>query len=85
MSRTSEEFLKEQESEALRIVADHTMFFEEVVQDYTIAKFLQVRDVDYDRLGALCTIALGDFRGNGPTIGYHPIDDSFLGMTLDRP
>ena len=59
------------------------MLFEEIVQNDAIAELLQVRDIHHNRLGALRTIPLGDFRGDRMAIGDDPIDDAVGSMALN--
>ena len=61
MARARQEFLKEETSQAIRVMANNTVFFEEIVEHDAIAKFLELGNVDLYRFRALRAVTLGDF------------------------
>ena len=56
-----EEFFEEEAGEAIGVVADDAVFFEEIVEDDAEAELLERREIDGDGLGALGAVAAGDF------------------------
>lgn|SRR5208282_1074912 len=81
---SGEKFLKQKTRETARIVADDPVLFEKVVQDHAIAEFLKLRQVDLYLFSTLPSIALSDFRGNGPAVGHNPIHDRARRVAADR-
>jgi len=80
-----EEFFEEQAGEALGVVADDAMFFEEIIEDDAEAEFLELRQIDGYRLGTLCTVAAGDIGRDGLTVGDDPVNDAVRNVLLDGP
>jgi len=56
------------------VVAKDAVLFEQVVEDHTVAEFLEGIEVDGDGLGALGAIAFGDFARDGLAVGDDPVD-----------
>src|SRR6202043_1020782 len=83
MARARQEFLKEETSQPIRVMANNTVFFEEVVEHDAVAEFLQLRNVDLHRFRALRAVPLSDFGRNRLAIGYDPIDDTVRGVALN--
>lgn len=74
MSGSMEEFFEEQTGEAAGVVAEDTVFFEEIIEDDAEAELLERGEVDDDGLGALRAVAAGDIWRNGLAVGDDPID-----------
>src|SRR5579871_4728623 len=70
------ELLEQELGESGGIVAKDTVLFEKIVEDDAVTEFLEGVDIDGDRLGALGTVALGDFAGDVLAIGDDPVDDA---------
>ena len=75
-----EELFEQELGEGSGVVAKDAVFFDEVVEDDTIAELLECVEIDGDGLGALCAVALGDFARDGLAIGDDPVDDAAGGV-----
>jgi hypothetical protein len=76
-------FFQQKARETSWVVPNDAMLFEQIVEHNAVPKLLQVGDVDRHRLGALGTVALGDLRGYGLAIGYHPVNDTGGSVALN--
>ncbi|MCU1241670.1 MAG: hypothetical protein JWO71_2396 [Candidatus Acidoferrum typicum] len=83
MARARQEFLKEETSQPIRVMANNTMFFEEIVEHDAVPEFLQLGNIDLYRFSALRAVAPGDFGRNRLAIGDDPIDDTVRGVALN--
>ena len=79
----AEEFFKEEAGEAIGVVADDAVFFEEIVEDDAETELLERGEVDGNGFGALGAVAASDFGGDGLAIGNDPIDNSMADVGLD--
>ena len=79
-----EEFFEEEAGEALGMVADDAVFFEEIVQDDAEAELLEGGKIDGHGFGALRAIAAAHVGRHWLAIGDDPIDDAARHVLLDR-
>src|SRR5258707_14706310 len=78
-----EEFFEEEAGEALGMVADDAVFFQEIVEDDAEAEFLEGGNVDGHGFGALRTITAGHIGRHRLAVGDDPIDDPARNVLLD--
>ncbi len=79
----AEEFFEEETGETTGVMAEDSVFLEEIIEDDAEAELLERGEVDSNGFGALRAITTGHVGRNGLAIGNDEVDDALRDVLLD--